>query len=106
MIVWLESYPKIQIERENERIRSSMLRCQNHKAFRHFMASFLTKAGSNSIYLNHEKKLTPLITHPKNWELSRDLALLALVSYKTKKQKDNENKLTSALVTQKSSEKE
>ncbi len=94
----------VQIERENERIRSSLLRCQNHKAFRHFMASFLTKAGSNSIYVNHEKKLTPLITYPKNWELSRDLVLLALVSYKTKKQKDNENKLTSALVTQKLSE--
>ena len=94
----------VQIERENERLRSSLLRCQNHKAFRHFMASFLTKAGSNSIYINHEKKLTPLITYPKNWELSRDLALLALVSYKTKKQKDNENELTSALVTQKLSE--
>jgi CRISPR-associated protein Cas8a1/Csx13 len=80
----------VQIEKEKERIRIGLMRCQSYKAFRHFMASFLTKAGSNSVYVNHEQKLTPLVTHPKNWELSRDLALLALVSYKSKKQKEAE----------------
>jgi CRISPR-associated protein Cas8a1/Csx13 len=94
----------VQIEKENERIRISLIRCQSYKAFRHFMASFLTKAGSNSVYVNHEQKLTPLMTHPKNWELSRDLALLALVSYKTKKQKEREKQSTSALTTHTSSE--
>ncbi|MGL6338901.1 MAG: hypothetical protein ACRC80_07150, partial [Waterburya sp.] len=65
---------------------------------------FLTKAGSNSIFVNHEEKLTPLITYPQNWELSRDLALLGLVSYKTNKQKEKEKHSTSALITQASSE--
>lgn len=94
----------VQIEKENERIRISLVRCQSYKAFRHFMASFLTKAGSNSVYVNHQEELTPLVTHPKHWELSRDLALLALVSYKTKKQKEKERQSTSALTPQKSSE--
>lgn len=92
----------VQIEKEKERIRIGLIRCQSYKAFRHFMASFLTKAGANSVYVNHEKKLTPLVTHPQNWELSRDLALLALVSYKTKQQKEKEKRSSSALTKQSS----
>ncbi|GAB4525441.1 MAG: type I-MYXAN CRISPR-associated Cas8a1/Cmx1 [Pleurocapsa sp.] len=75
----------IQIERENERIRSGLIRCQNSEDFRHFMtANFWSKAGNISILAEHWEELMPLTTKPDNWKLARDLALLSLASYKKK----------------------
>ncbi|MDJ0632629.1 MAG: type I-MYXAN CRISPR-associated Cas8a1/Cmx1 [Xenococcaceae cyanobacterium MO_188.B29] len=74
-----------QIERENERIRSGLIRCQNSEDFRHFMtANFWSKAGNISILADYWEELMPLTTKPDNWKLARDLALLALASYKPK----------------------
>ncbi|MDJ0742541.1 MAG: type I-MYXAN CRISPR-associated Cas8a1/Cmx1 [Xenococcaceae cyanobacterium MO_167.B27] len=81
-----------QIERENERIRSGLIRCQNSEDFRHFMtANFWTKGGNISILAEYWEELMPLTTKPKNWKLARDLALLALASYKPKKRQQGEN---------------
>ena len=78
----------IQIERENERIRSGLIRCLNSEDFRHFtIANFWTKAGNNSILDDYWEELMPLTTKPDNWKLARDLALLSLASYKSKKRK-------------------
>ena len=78
-------------ERENERIRSGLIRCQNSEDFRHFMtANFWSKAGNISILADYWEELMPLTTKPSNWKLARDLALLALASYKNKT-KDNSN---------------
>ncbi len=75
-----------QIERENERIRSGLIRCQNSEDFRHFMtANFWSKAGNISILADYWEELMPLTTKPDSWKLARDLALLSLASYKSKK---------------------
>ena len=76
----------IQIERENERLRSGLIRCLNSEDFRHFMvANFWTKAGNISILADYWEELMPLTTKPTNWKLARDLALLSLASYKSRK---------------------
>ena len=94
----------IQIERENERIRSGLIRCQNSEDFRHFMtASFWSKAGTISILADYWEELMPLTTKPDNWKLARDLALLSLVSYKSQKRKQADS---SDLIEQESSEEE
>ena len=81
-----------QIERENERIRCGLIRCQNSEDFRHFMiANFWSKGGNISILADYWEELMPLTTKPNNWKLARDLALLALASYKPKKRQQREN---------------
>ena len=81
-----------QIERENERIRSGLIRCQNSEDFRHFMtANFWSKAGNISILADYWEELMPLTTKPDNWKLARDLALLSLASYKSQKCKQTAN---------------
>jgi CRISPR-associated protein Cas8a1/Csx13 len=81
-----------QIKRENERIRSGLIRCQNSEDFRHFMtANFWSKGGNISILADYWEELMPLTTKPNNWKLARDLALLALVSYKPKMRLQEEN---------------
>ena len=73
----------VQFDREHERIRSGLIRCQNSEDFRHFItANFWSKAGNISILADHWEELMPLTTKPENWKLARDLALLALASYK------------------------
>ena len=82
----------IQIERENERIRSGLIRCLNSEDFRHFMtANFWSKAGNITILADYWEELMPLTTKPDNWKLARDLALLSLASYKSKKRKQAED---------------
>lgn len=82
----------IQIKRENERIRSGLIRCQNSEDFRHFMtANFWSKAGNIPILADYWEELMPLTTKPDNWTLARDLALLSLASYKSKKRKQAED---------------
>ncbi|MEM7553342.1 MAG: type I-MYXAN CRISPR-associated Cas8a1/Cmx1 [Cyanobacteria bacterium P01_A01_bin.84] len=81
-----------QIERENERIRSGLIRCQNSEDFRHFMtANFWSKAGNISILADYWEELMPLTTKPDNWKLARDLALLSLASYKPKARQQTES---------------
>ncbi len=85
----------VQIERENERIRSGLIRCLNSENFRHFMtANFWSKGGNNSILADNWEELMPLTTKSENWKLARDLALLALASYKSKKQQQEENSIS------------
>ena len=82
----------IQIERENERIRSGLIRCLNSEDFRHFMtANFWSKAGNITILADYWEELMPLTTKPDNWKLARDLALLSLASYKSKARQQAEN---------------
>ncbi len=95
----------IQIQRENERIRSGLIRCQNSEDFRHFMtANFWSKAGNISILADYWEELMPLTTKPDNWKLARDLALLSLASYKSQKRKQADE--DSALTEQKLLEEE
>lgn len=95
----------VQISRENERIRSGLIRCLNSEDFRHFMtANFWSKAGNISILADYWEELMPLTTKPNNWKLARDLALLSLSSYKSQKRKQAEE--NAALTESKSLEEE
>jgi CRISPR-associated protein Cas8a1/Csx13 len=79
-----------QIERENERIRSELLRCMNAESFRSFILRFWSRAGQVSITQDYWEELLPLTTGRIHWKVGRDLALLALVSYKPSKKSQAE----------------
>ena len=97
----------VQFEREHERIRSGLIRCQNAEGFRHFMATFWSKAGRIAILSEHWEELMPLTTKAKNWKLARDLALLALASYKSPVNQLSSDQVSSSTSSkQKSSEEE
>jgi CRISPR-associated protein Cas8a1/Csx13 len=80
-----------QIERENERIRSDLLRCMNAESFRSFILRFWSRAGQVSITQDYWEELLPLTTGRIHWKVGRDLALLALVSYKPSKKSQSES---------------
>jgi len=80
-----------QIERENERIRSELLRCMNAESFRSFILRFWSRAGQVSITQDYWEELLPLTTGRIHWKVGRDLALLALVSYKPSKKSQSES---------------
>ena len=79
-----------QIERENERIRSELLRCVDAESFRSFILRFWSRAGQVSITQDYWEELLPLTTGRIHWKVGRDLALLALVSYKPSKKSQSE----------------
>lgn len=79
-----------QIERENERIRSELLRCMNAESFRSFILRFWSRAGQVSITQDYWEELLPLTTGRIHWKVGRDLALLALVSYKPSQKSQSE----------------
>ena len=79
-----------QIERENTRIRSELLRCMNAESFRSFLLRFWSRAGQVSITQDYWEELLPLTTGRIDWKVGRDLALLALVSYKPSQKSQTE----------------
>jgi CRISPR-associated protein Cas8a1/Csx13 len=78
-----------QIERKREQIRSELGRCKNANAFRAFIMDFWSRAGLISVLQDHWEELLPLTTGKMDWQVARDLTLLALASYKPV---DKENK--------------
>lgn len=69
------------IEQENIRIISQLRRCTNARLFRKFIAEFWAKAGHVSILQEHWEKLLPLSTGMSDWQLAKDLTLIAIASY-------------------------
>lgn len=74
-----------QIERERERIRTGLGRCKNAETFRQFITDFWSRAGRISVLQDSWLELLPLITSKEHWKEARDLALLALASYRNPK---------------------
>ncbi|MGQ4650344.1 type I-MYXAN CRISPR-associated Cas8a1/Cmx1 [Lyngbya aestuarii] len=74
-----------QFQRKAERIRAELGRCKNAAAFRQFITDFWARAGRISILEDHWEELLPLTTGMIDWKVARDLALLALASYKPSK---------------------
>lgn len=72
------------IERQVTRTRSGLSRCRNAESFREFICYFFSKAGRIPTLKNHWEELMHLIMIEGNWKRTRDLALLALASYKGK----------------------
>ena len=69
-------------DRENVRIRTGLNRCKNYETFREFITDFWSRAGKIPTLQEHWEELMDFVIVEKNWKKSRDLALLALASYK------------------------
>lgn len=65
-------------------IRAEINRCKNAATFRRFITQFWSNAGQLPTLHAHWSELMELAVNPKTWSLARDLALLALASYKGK----------------------
>lgn len=73
--------PQALFRKEAEKLRTSLARCKNAETLRETVVDFWSRAGVNE-HLQGDGllKLLPLFGE-KNWRKSRDLALLALISY-------------------------
>lgn len=68
--------------KEMEKWRTSYARCKNAETLRETVIDFWARGGSNTLLQGDGfAKLLPLFSE-KNWREARDLALLALISYK------------------------
>ena len=72
------------------RIRTGLGRCKNSHTFREFITDFWSRAGRIPTLQEHWPMLMELITGHRDWKVGRDLALLALASYKGKGITDSE----------------
>jgi len=75
-------------DRENIRIRTGLTRCKNAESFREFITSFWARAGRIPTLQEHWDDLMDLVMDSKEWKKARDLALLALASYKGKERQE------------------
>jgi CRISPR-associated protein Cas8a1/Csx13 len=71
-------------DRETVRIRTGIGRCKNAHTFREFITDFWSRAGRIPTLQDHWQDLMELVMDDKQWKKARDLALLALASYKGK----------------------
>lgn len=82
-------------DRETVKIRTGLGRCKNSETFREFITDFWSRAGKLPTLQQHWEELMEFVMLEKNWKKSRDLALLALASYKgtgdSKKDKEESN---------------
>lgn len=75
---------KANFDRENIKIRTGLTRCKNAESFREFITDFWARAGRIPTLQEHWQDLMDMVMDPKEWKKARDLALLALASYKGK----------------------
>lgn len=83
------AYRRQMIQKDFEKLRVSISRCRNAHTLRETIVEFWARVGRNELLQGSGlQKLLPLFEE-KNWRKSRDLALLALISYQpTKQEKD------------------
>lgn len=69
------------VQKEREKLRVSLARCKNAETLRETVVDFWSRGGANELLQGDGLiSLLPLFNE-KNWRKSKDLALLALVSY-------------------------
>jgi CRISPR-associated protein Cas8a1/Csx13 len=69
------------VNKEAEKLRTSLVRCKNAETLRETVVDFWSRAGTNETLRGEGlRKLLPLFDE-RNWRKARDLALLALISY-------------------------
>lgn len=73
----------VRFDREYERIRTSLMRVKNRKTMRAELADLLSRGGLNKVLQTEWKDLLKIFDGD-DWQRARDLALLALASYKGK----------------------
>ncbi len=71
---------KNRMTREYERQRLAFVGAKTADALRHALADLWSRAGSNSVLREAWPNVLPLLNNEK-WQLTRDLALIALASY-------------------------
>ncbi|MHC5674846.1 type I-MYXAN CRISPR-associated Cas8a1/Cmx1 [Nostoc sp.] len=71
-------------ERVTVKFRTGLTRCKNSDTFREFITDFWSRSGRIPTLQEHWEELMEFVMADKNWKKSRDLALLALASYKGK----------------------
>lgn len=67
-------------ERERERLRIAFAHCKNAESLRAALVDFWSRVGPIPALQERWRDLLPYLG-PERWQLTRDLALLALVSY-------------------------
>lgn len=80
------------VNREYEKLRVALSRCKNPAALRETVVDFWSRAGSIKELHDHWQDVLSLVDE-KNWRKGKDLALLALASYKPAS-KDEEQGMT------------
>jgi CRISPR-associated protein Cas8a1/Csx13 len=70
------------VEREFIRLRSAFARAKNPATIREVVTDFWVRGGSNTVLQDRWAEVLPLFG-PQSWKTARDLALLALASYKS-----------------------
>lgn len=80
------------VNREYEKLRVSLSRCKNPATLRETVVDFWSRAGSIKELHDHWQDVLSLLDE-KNWRKGKDLALLALASYKPAS-KDEEHGMT------------
>jgi len=73
---------QIRFDKVNEKFRTRLTRCKTAKAVREFVMDFWARAGKLPTVQDNWETFMQLIM--KDWQAAKDLALLALVSYKGK----------------------
>jgi|GEM_PF-426307 CRISPR-associated protein Cas8a1/Csx13 len=68
------------VERERERLRIAFAHCKNAESLRAALIDFWSRAGTIPTLRERWREVLPYLG-PERWQLTRDLALLALVSY-------------------------
>lgn len=84
-------------DRETIRIRTGLGRCKNAGSFREFITDFWSRAGRIPTLQEHWSELMDLVLDEKQWKKARDLALLALASYKGKEKEGDPDEIDSEL---------
>jgi len=79
-------------DRETVRIRTGLSRSKNAENFREFITEFWSRAGRIPTLQEHWQDLMQFVMQDSYWKKSRDLALLALASYKGKKDSDEDER--------------
>ena len=78
---------KKRMTREYERQRLGFAGAKTADALRHALADLWSRAGSNHVLRESWPSILPLLSDAK-WQLTRDLALIALASYQGKEQEN------------------
>ena len=78
---------RIPFDREFERMRTGLMRVKNATTLRAEVADLFARGGINPTLQKEWKDVLPLLTG-KDWQLTRDLSLLALASYSGRGQEE------------------
>ena len=78
---------KKRMTREYERRRLAFVGAKTADALRYALADLWSRSGSNSVLREAWMQVLPLLSNEK-WQLTRDLALIALASYQGKEQEN------------------